>query len=68
MTGIQAIQPNNIFRVSAINQFDNQRQNGAAAEKFDNGLFSFQGNDKYSPNHPMVKGSQTQARHLDLLA
>ena len=55
MNGIEAIQPNNIFRVNAVNRFDS-------------GLFTQQTNENYNLNHPKVKGSETQARHLDLLA
>ena len=37
-------------------------------ELFNSGLFAQQTNDTYNPNHPLVRGSETQARHLDLLA
>ena len=68
MNGIEAIQSNNIFRVNAVNLFENSRQNKAAANRFDTGLFAQQTNYNYNLNHPRVIGSETQARHLDLLA
>ena len=68
MNGIEAIQSNNIFRVNAVNLFENSRQNKAAVNRFDTGLFAQQTNDNYNLNHPRVIGSETQARHLDLLA
>lgn len=68
MNGIEAIQPNNIFRVNAVNLFDNSRQNRASFNRFDSGLFAQQTNENYNLNHPRVIGSETQAKHLDLLA
>ncbi len=68
MNGIEAIQPNNIFRVNAVNLFENSRQNRAVANRFDSGLFVQQTNENYNLNHPRVRGSETQAKHLDLLA
>ncbi len=68
MNGIEAIQPNNIFRVNAVNLFENSRQNRAASSRFDSGLFAQQTNENYNLNHPRVRGSETQARNLDLLA
>ena len=68
MNGIEAIQPNNIFRVNAVNLFENSRQNRAVANRFDSGLFARQTNENYNLNHPRVIGSETQAKHLDLLA
>ncbi len=68
MNGIEAIQPNNIFRVNAVNLFENSRQNRAVANRFDSGLFAQQTNENYNLNHPRVIGSETQAKHLDLLA
>ena len=68
MNGIDAIQPNNIFRVNAVNLFENGRQNRGVQNTFDTGLFARQDNNEYNLNHPRVIGSETQARHLDLLA
>ncbi len=68
MNGIDAIQPNNIFRVNAVNLFENGRQNRGVQNNFDTGLFARQDNNEYNLNHPRVIGSETQARHLDLLA
>ena len=69
INGIDAIQQQNIYRVNAVNLFENS-QSGAAqrTNRFNSGLFAQQTNDTYNPNHPMVRGSETQARHLDLLA
>ncbi|CDE59840.1 unknown [Fusobacterium sp. CAG:439] len=67
MNGIEAVQPNNIFRVNAVNLFDNNRQD-KAVQRFNTGLFAQQTNENYNLNHPRVVGSETQARHLDLLA
>ena len=63
MNGIEAIQPNNIFKVNAVNLFENRRQNAAEANRFDSGLFVRQDNNNYNLNHPRVAGSETQARH-----
>lgn len=68
MNGIEAIQPNNIFRVNAVNLFENGRQNKSVVNRFDSGLFAQQTNENYNLNHPRVIGSETQAIHLDLLA
>ncbi len=68
MNGIEAIRSNNIFRVNAVNLFENSRQNRAVSNRFDTGLFAQQSNNDYNLNHPRVAGSETQARHLDLLA
>ena len=68
MNGIDAIQPNNIFRVNAVNLFENGRQNRGVQNNFDTGLFARHDNNEYNLNHPRVIGSETQARHLDLLA
>lgn len=67
MNGIEAVQPNNIFRVNAVNLFDNNRQD-KAVQHFNTGLFTQQTNENYNLNHPRVVGSETQAWHLDLLA
>ena len=67
MNGIEAIQPNNIFKVNAVNLFENRRQNPAVSNRFDSGLFARQDNNNYNLNHPRVVGSETQAKHLDLL-
>lgn len=66
--GIEAVQPNNIFKVNAVQMFGNQRQQGAVQDNLNRSLFANQNNESYNLNHPLVKGSQTQARHLDLLA
>lgn len=68
MNGIEAVQPNNIFRVNAVNLFDNNNRQNKAVRRFDTGLFAQQTNENYNLNHPRVIGSETQARHLDLLA
>lgn len=68
MNGIEAIQPNNIFKVNPVNLFENRPQNPAVSNRFDSGLFTRQDNNSYNLNHPRVVGSETQAKHLDLLA
>ena len=68
MNGIDAIQPNNIFRVNAVNLFENNRQNRSIHNNFDTGLFAGQSNNEYNLNHPRVVGSATTAKNLDLLA
>lgn len=67
MNGINAVQPNNIFRVNAVNFFENSRQD-KSVQRFNSGLFAQQTNENYNLNHPRVIGSETQARYLDLLA
>lgn len=67
MNGIKAIQPTNIFKVNAINLFENSGKN-QNVNKFNTGLFAQQTNNNYNLNHPRVIGSETQARSLDLLA
>lgn len=67
MSGIEAIQPTNIFRVNQVNLFERSRQN-KNINSFDRGLFTQQTNVNYNLNYPRVIGSETQARHLDLLA
>jgi hypothetical protein len=67
MNGIEAIQPTNIFRVNQVNLFERSRQN-KNVNSFNRGLFTQQTNVNYNLNHPRVIGSETQARHLDLLA
>ena len=69
MNSIDAIQPNNIYRVNAVNIFENRNQNNARTNNiFSTGLFAQQTNEIYNLNHPWVIGSETQARSLDLLA
>lgn len=69
MNGIDAIQPNNIYRVNAVNLFENRNQANARTNNiFSTGLFTQQTNDNYNLNHPRVIGSETQAKSLDLLA
>ncbi len=69
INGIDAIQQQNIYRVNAVNLFENSPSGAAQrTNRFNSGLFAQQTNDTYNPNHPMVRGSETQARHLDLLA
>lgn len=67
--GIDAIQQQNIYRVNAVNLFEIGR-NGVAERnnRFNRGLFAQQTNDNFTPNHPRVQGSETQARSLDFLA
>lgn len=67
MNGIEAIQPTNIFRVNALNLFEDSRQN-RSVNSFNSALFAQQTNENYNLNHPRVIGSETQAKHLDLLA
>lgn len=67
MNGIESIQPINMFRVNPVNLFENNRQN-KSVNIFNTGLFAQQTNSDYNLNHPRVIGSETQARHLDLLA
>lgn len=67
MDGIKAIQPANIFKVNAINLFENSSKN-QNVNKFNTSLFAQQTNNNYNLNHPRVIGSETQARNLDLLA
>lgn len=69
INGIDAIQQQNIYRVNAVNLFENSPSGAVQrTNRFNSGLFAQQTNDTYNPNHPMVRGSETQARHLDLLA
>ncbi len=68
MNRIDAIQSNNIFRVNAVNLFENGRQNRGVKNIFDSGLFARQDNENYNLNHPRVAGSETTAKSLDLLA
>lgn len=69
MNSIDAIQPNNNYRVNAVNLFENRNQNNARTNNiFSTGLFAQQTNENYNLNHPRVIGSETQARSLDLLA
>ena len=69
INGIDAIQQQNIYKVNAVNLFENTPSGTMRrTELFNSGLFAQQTNDTYNPNHPMVRGSETQARHLDLLA
>lgn len=69
INSIDAIQQQNIYRVNAVNLFENNRSGVAERNnRFNTGLFAQQTNGDYNPNHPMIKGSETQARHLDLLA
>ena len=68
INSIDAIQQQNIYRVNAVNLFDDNRSTVTQrANRFDSGLFAQQTNDVYNPNHPMVKSS-TNATQLDLLA
>ncbi len=60
MNGIEAIQQQNIYRVNPINFFER------AQRREDNNIFRQQ--TGFSLNHPVVAGSPTQARSLDLLA
>ena len=68
MNGIEAIKQQNIYRVNAINLFESENEGFATRNPFGSSLFAQQTNNDYNPNHPRVKGSETQARHLDLLA
>ena len=69
INGIDAIQQQNIYKVNAVNLFENSPSGTMRrTESFNSGLLAQQTNDTYNPNHPMVRGSETQARHLDLLA
>ena len=68
INSIDAIKQQNIYRVNAVNLFENDRFGNRSANIFNSGLFTAQDNNNYNPNHPMIKGSATQARHLDLLA
>ena len=69
INGIEAVKQQNIYRINAVNFFENNRQGSLHQEnRFIGGLFTQQNNDTYNPNHPMVRGSETQAQHLDLLA
>ncbi len=68
MNGIEAIQPNNIFKVNAVNLFENSRQNRSVQNNFDSGLFARQDNASYNLNHPRVAGGAATANKLDLLA
>ena len=67
MNGIEALQPINMFRVNPVKLFENNRQN-KSINAFIGGLFAQQTNNAYNLNHPRVIGSETQAKHLDLLA
>lgn len=65
---IGAVQPNNIFRVNAVQMYENRHKNNDVKNMFNSGLFAQQLNENYNLNHPLVKGSQIQAKNLDLLA
>ena len=62
---ISAIQPNNLFRVNAINLFENRNQN--SNNYMNSGLFSQQSNGEYNLTHPKAN-NDIRARNLDLLA
>ena len=69
INGIEAVKQQNIYRVNAVNIFENNRKDNLRQENmFAGSLFTRQDNNTYNPNHPMVRGSETQARNLDLLA
>lgn len=68
MNGIERIQPNNIYRVKAINLFENRDKNSAGNNKFNSNLFSYNSNNSYNLNHPQVFGNETKAKSLDFLA
>jgi len=70
INSIDAVKQQNIYRVNAVNIFENNNRNGIAERNniFNSSLFAQQYNENYNPNHPMVRGSETQARYLDLLA
>lgn len=59
MNGIKPVQPNNVYRVNPVNLFENREKNG-----FNRGLQNSSSN--FNLNHP--KTSESQARHLDILA
>ena len=51
MNSIDAIQPNNIYRVNAVNLFENRNQNNARTNNiFSTGLFAQQTNENYNLN------------------
>ena len=68
INSIDAIKQQNIYRVNAINLFENNSEGLATRNPFGNSLFAQQSNNDYNPNHPRIRGSETQAQHLDLLA
>lgn len=64
MNGIDAIQQQQIYRVNPINLFERREQNN---QKSYGNIFS-EGKFGYNLDHPVVAGSPTQARNLDILA
>ncbi len=68
MNRINAIQANNFYRVNSVNLFENSSNKLNSQRAANSGLFSSQTNSNYNLNHPKVAGSETQAKHLDLLA
>jgi len=65
MNGIDAIQQQQIYRVNPVNLFERREQNNNP--KSYGNIFT-QGQFGYNLEHPVVAGSPTQARNLDLLA
>ena len=65
---IDAIKPDGVVTDIFETYPENSEGTMRRTELFNSGLFAQQTNDTYNPNHPMVRGSETQARHLDLLA
>lgn len=66
MNGIKPIQPNNIYRVNPINFFEQRQSSNSSGYSYNANMFSK--NDGYNLNYPKHSGSETRAKHLDLLA
>ena len=67
MNTISPIRQNLFQKVDAVNLFENRNQKNLNANIFESGLFK-KNSSEYHLEHPKVAGSETQARHLDLLA
>lgn len=67
--GISPIQAVNIFRTQPVNFQEAQRTQQFAQYQQDPTLGSFKAsNSPYHLEHPKVAGSETLAKHLDLMA
>lgn len=68
---IEAVQPQNIYKVDAVSFLGNNRYGGAALPNnniLGSPLFTQQQNNEYNLNHPFISGSDTQAQSIDFLA
>ena len=67
INGIDKIQPNNIYKVNAVQLFGDNRQRRTENNPFNSGLFAKQTNGSFNLNHPRAAGG-VLANNLDLLA